>query len=362
MSQTRDRSDRIRRRRFCLTLNNPTSVECVRWQTVLSIGNDAEHATDLTFFVVQTEKGDGTDGTPEGTIHYQAYCEFKKKIEWTTLKKIFGDRIHIINSRGNAASNIRYCTKPDTRYTGGPFCLRGSWGTAKRGGQKLQLALDIKSGMTMKDVDDKYPDMVMMHGTKIEGYIARSKGSRDFKPKVTILYGLTGCGKSQYCMKVFGTEAYWVSSPAGSKVWWGYYMGQKVCIFDDFYSEWFKLTDMIHLLDSVPYMVEPKGDQVPFTSELLVFTSNVDPKDWYANYGQKDGEIREHRDALERRIQDFAVIVDCTKETVNTFFGSSERRIRKARTELFKFRDDMGLNFTSAGNGDLPSGNGFGYV
>lgn len=359
MSQNRVQV-RLRRRRFCLTLNNPTSVDCVCWQTVLSIGNDAEHATDLTFFVVQTEKGDGTDGTPEGTVHYQAYCEFRKKIEWSTLKKIFGDSIHIINSRGNAVTNIRYCTKDDTRYTGGPFCLRGSWGTAKRGGTKLTLALDIKSGMSMKDVDDKYPDLVMMHGPKIEGYIARSKGQRNFKPKVTILYGLTGCGKSQYCMQVFGTEAYWVSSPAGSKVWWGHYMGQKVCIFDDFYDGWFKLTDMIHLLDSVPYMVEPKGDQVPFTSELLVFTSNVDPRDWYSNYGSKPEEKKEHRDALERRIQDFAVIVDCTKETVDTgYFGMSERRVRTARTELFKFRDDMGLNFTTAGTGDMTSGNGF---
>ncbi len=343
-----------------MTLNNPTAVDCVCWQSVLTLGNDAEHANALTFFVVQTEKGNGTDGSPEVTVHYQAYCEFSKATEWTTVRKIFGDRISIKNSRGNAASNIRYCTKPDTRYTGGPLCLRGSWGNAKRGGSKLTLALDIKAGMTMKDVDDKYPELVMMHAPRIEAYIAKSKGPRNFKPKVTILYGKTGCGKSQYCMKVFGTEAYWVCSPAGNKVWWGHYMGQKVCIFDDFYSEWFKLMDMIHLLDSVPYMVEPKGDQVPFTSELLVFTSNVDPRDWYANYGSKPTEIREHRDALERRIQDFAVIVDCSIETVNTgFFGMSERRVRTARTEVFKFRDDLGLNFQSAGNGDLSSGNGF---
>ncbi len=361
----RDRSNRaprVRRRRFGLTLNNPTTVECVQWQTVLSIGNDAEHATDLTFFVMQTEKGDGTDITPEGTVHYQAYCEFSKKVSWSTLKTIFGDRIHIVNSRGNSTSNIRYCTKSDTRYTESVICLAGSWGTAKRGGTQLMAALDIKGGADMEEIDDKYPALVMMHGPKVEGYIARSKGHRKEKPKVTILYGLTGCGKSQYCMNVFGTKAYWVSSPAGQTVWWGHYMGQKVCIFDDFHSKWFALTDMIRLLDSTPYMVAPKGDQVPFTSELLVFTSNVDPRDWYSNYGQKPGELREHRDALERRIQDFAIIVDCTTETVDTgFFGMSERRVRTARTETFKFRDDLGVNFTSAGNGDMSQGNGFNY-
>ena len=361
-STPRDRSGRVpqlRRRRFCLTLNNPTPAECVTWQTVLSIGSDAEHATDLTFFIVQTEKGDGTDGTPLGTVHYQSYIEFGKKTSWSTVKKIFGDRVHIINSRGNSTSNIRYCSKPDTRYTGGDICIRGSWGLAKRGGTQLMAAMEIKSGASMEEIDERYPALVMMHGTKVEGYIARSKGHRNWKPKVTILYGLTGCGKSQYCMNVFGTTAYWVSSPAGNKVWWGHYMGQKVCIFDDFYDGWFKLTDMIHLLDSVPYMVEPKGDQVPFSSELLVFTSNVDPKDWYSNYGSKPEEKREHRDALERRIQEFAVIIDCTKETRTNFFGTTERRIRTARTETFKFRDDLGLNFRTAGVGDLSQGNGF---
>ena len=363
MSQTRDRSNRaarLRRRRFGLTLNNPTAAECVTWQTVLSVGSDAEHATDLSFFIVQTEKGDGTDSTPDGTIHYQAYTEFNKAVSWSQLKLIFGDRIHIVNSRGNAASNILYCSKSDTRYTGGDICIRGQWGLAKRGGANLMAALEIKGGATMEEIDNRYPALVMLHGSKVEGYIARSKGHRSEKPKITILYGLTGCGKSQYCMNVFGTKAYWVSSPAGTQVWWGHYMGQEVCIFDDFHDKWFALTDMIRLLDSTPYMVAPKGDQVPFTSKLLVFTSNVDPKDWYSNYGSKPEEKKEHRDALERRIQDFAVIVDCTTEMVNTgFFGMSERRVRTARTETFKFRDDFGANFQSAGNGDMSQGNGF---
>ncbi len=361
MSEPRNRTGRVqvrtRRRRFALTLNNPTASDCVQWNSVLLLGNEAEHAGNLTFFVVQTEKGDGTDGTPEGTVHYQAYCEFKKAVAWSEIKKIFGDRIHIGNARANAAANIVYCTKTKTRYTGGPMCLRGNWGTPKRGGGPAMAAVEIKAGATMEDIDNNYPALVMMHGNKVEGYIARAKGPRSSKPKVTILYGLTGCGKSQYCMQVFGTKAYWVSPPAGSQVWWGHYMGEDVVIFDDFHAGWFKLTDLIRLLDSTPMLVAPKGDQVPFNSELMVFTSNVDPRDWYSGYQGK----KEHKDALERRIQDFAVIVDCTVETTTNFFGTTERRIRTARTEEFKFREDLGLNFRTAGTGDMSQGNGFGY-
>ncbi len=138
-------------------------------------------------------------------------------------------------------------------------------------------------------------------------------------------------------------------------------MGQDIAIFDDFHAGWFKLTDLIRLFDSTPMLVAPKGDQVPFTSSLLVFTSNVDPRDWYSGY---KGRV-EHKDALERRIQEFATIVDCTVSTVETVFGSSVRRVRTPRTETFKFRDDFGDSFgsldlgISAGVGDMSQGNGY---
>ncbi len=110
---------------------------------------------------------------------------------------------------------------------------------------------------------------------------------------------------------------------------WGHYVGQKVVIFDDFHSGWFTLTNLLRLLDSTPLMVAPKGGQVPFNSGHLVFTSNVDPKDWYLNYKGK----KAHKDALERRIKEFATVFDCTK--TETPLGPHYVKI--ARTEAFKF-------------------------
>ncbi len=118
-------------------------------------------------------------------------------------------------------------------------------------------------------------------------------------------------------------------------------------------------------------MVQPKNHEVPFNSGTLVFTSNVDPRDWYAGYGEADSEGNEdknakqkkaHKDALERRIQDFAEIIDCTKVLVGTPRGvfSSYRRVK--RTETFKFRDYGGLDFSDGTNvQDQPGGDGFGY-
>ncbi len=343
----RDRSNRStrnpRRRRFALTLNNPTTVECIQWQTVLSIGNDAEHASDLTFFVVQTEKGDGSPGDSAlGTVHYQAYCEFKKAVEWTVLKKIFGERIHIENARANAAANIKYCTKNRTRFTGGMSCISGQWGTPKRGGGAMLCAIKIVNGAKKDQIVEEHPDICMMYMPKIESFIAHAKGPRKDKPKVTILYGVTGCGKSQYCVKTFGYSAYWVTPPDSGRVWFGHYMGQDVCVFDDFHDHWFMLTHLLRILDSTPLLVAPKGGQVPFNSGHLVFTSNVDPRDWYSGYKGK----KAHKEALQRRLRDFAEIVDCTIEEIPSGMGHTVPvRRRTKRTEVFTFRDDLGYNF-----------------
>ncbi len=354
-SHRRDRSrasdvGRIRRRRYAMTLNNPTALDCVLWNSIILDGNDAEHASNLTFFVVQTEKGDN------GTIHYQAYCEFKKAVGLNEVKAIFGSRVHCQGAFKNANSNIRYCTKNDTRFTGEDVCIAGQWGSAKSRGNIMQAALKILDGADATQIMDEHPDLMLLHFPKIESFIAYAKGPRLEKPKITILYGITGSGKSQYCVNLFGAKAYWVSPPSKSGVWWGHYTGQDVCVFDDFHAGWFKLTVMLRLLDSTPLMVAPKGGQVPFNSAKLIFTSNVDPCDWYSSYEGK----KAHKDALERRLQDFAEIIDCEMIDQPTGMGHTVRVMeRTKRTETFKFRDDYGLNLLPAGVGDMSQGNGF---
>ena len=345
----RDRSNRaprVRRRRFCLTLNNPTSVECVQWNSVLSDGNVAEHAKSLTFFIVQSER--------EGTFHYQAYCEFKKAVSWSQLKKIFGDRIHIEESRGTGAANIKYCTKNTTRVTGELLCISGQWGRPKSSGGVTLAAIRIQNGDKLDAIVEDFPGVALMSMPKLEAAIAHAKGPRTEKPKVTILFGLTGCGKSQYCVRTFGTSAYWVAPPAKGQVWWGHYMCQDVCVFDDFHHGWFPLTELLRILDSTPHFVAPKGGQVPFNSGHLVFTCNVDPRDWYHAY-QGDSA---HKDALERRIQDFAEIIDCSAEYVGVPKVRLEKKVK--RTNTFKFRKHLGLDFSiPAGVGDMSQGNAF---
>ncbi len=328
-----------------MTLNNPTVRECLKWNEVILTGNDAEHAGNLTFFVVQTEMGDGSPGDSSlGTVHYQAYCEFKKAVEWSELKKIFGERIHIETARANAASNIRYCTKKRTRLTGADISIRGQWGVAKAGGSMMICAIKALEGCPLDKLVDEHPAIALVHMTRLENLVAYAKGPRSDIPRVTILIGKTGSGKSQYCMNTFGVNAYWVAPPANNQVWFGHYVGQDVCVFDDFHDGWFKLCHLLRILDSTPLWVAPKGGQVPFNSGHLVFSSNVDVKDWYKNYGGKP----EHKLALERRIREFAEIWDCSMGEMPTGMGHTRAQFkREKRTGRFKFSDGLDWNFRS---------------
>ncbi len=324
-------------------MNNPTQDEQTAWNKVLTDGKNAEGAGNLTFFIVQSERGGNLE-----TFHFQAYAEFSKAVAWSAVKAIFGQRIHIENSQGSAAANIRYCTKNDTRVTGEALCVQGQWGKPKQKGGLMMLAISVQNGATLEDLDTVNPDLVLLHGKKIEAYMARQKGQRTTAPKIVILTGTTGCGKSQHCMAVYGVNAYWVAPPANGTVWFGHYVGQDVCIFDDFHSGWFSLTHLLRLMDSTPMYVAPKGDQVPFNSGTLVFTSNVDPRNWYKHYVE-NAKVKQtaklHKKALERRIQDFAEIYDVTKEEVATPRGKALISVRRKRGGTFKFRRE--LNFST---------------
>ncbi len=371
--RVQDRTNRIRRRRFALTFHGSGGVppatfitpeDCIKWNTLILQGNEVEGAEGITFFIVQTEKG-----ADDGRVHYQAYVEFKKKTDWSTVRSIFGDRVHMEAARAGSAANIRYCTKNDTRYTGGAICVNGQWGTPRKGGGVMMAAIKVLNGATRDEIIDQHPEIGLLHLGKLESFIAYAKGARTTVPKIIILFGLTGCGKTQYCMKKYGVkDAFWVSPPQGGRVWFGGYYGQDVAIFDEFTSGWFKLTYLLRLWDSTPLMVQPKCREVPFNTGTHVYTSNIDPRDWYTGYSAIREEenatakqmVRErHMDALERRIQDFAEIYDCTKETRGTPRGPAVIYRQVKRTGTFKFRKARSFSVfdnPSPGNSGFDSG------
>ncbi len=233
----------------------------------------------------------------------------------------------------------------------------------------MMAAIKVLNGAKRDEIIEQHPEIGFMHLGKLEGFLAYAKGARTTVPKIKIYFGLTGCGKTQFCLKKYGVkDAYWVSPPQGGRIWFGGYYGQDVAIFDEFTSGWFQLTYLLRLWDSTPLMVQPKNHEVPFNSGTQVYTSNIDPRDWYTGYSDlKEDEanavakqkVREkHMDALERRIDQFAEIYDCTKEVRGTPRGPVVIYKQVKRTRTFKFRK---LSFSvfdnqSPGNSGFDSG------
>ncbi len=343
MSQVRDRGARIRRRRFCLTLNNPTEADRTKWRAILASGG-----LHMTFFVVQTERG-----ADNNTLHYQAYVEFSRAVEWSAVRAIFGDRISIQNSRGSGAANIKYCTKEDTRVTE-ELSVRGYWGTPKAGGGATMCAIALLGGATVEEVQARDPGFMLMNMQKVHTFAAISKGSRKERPKINILFGSTGCGKSMFCKQF--KDAYWVAPPTSSgAVWFGLYFGQEIMIFDDFGDNWFQLTYLLRLFDSTPLLVAPKGAQVPLTSKEFWLTTNVDPVDWFSRYQGKQA----HKDALQRRLAQYAKIYDC--RAVGTPRGRT--MVRTLRTTEFRFRSQTDYGGSVRANSGIttPGNSGWDY-
>jgi len=93
---------------WCITLNNITEEEQSTWEELYDVQDD------VSFLVFQIEKGES------GTPHLQGYVQFSKRMRLTQLKKLFGPRPHLERAKGDANSNIIYCTKSEGRLDG-PF-------------------------------------------------------------------------------------------------------------------------------------------------------------------------------------------------------------------------------------------------
>lgn len=91
----------IRGRTWAFTLNNPVGPEYE------GIADRLERAGAQ--FVFQEETGE------TGTIHYQGCCRFPNQRRFNMVKALISSRAHLEKARGRWKSNVRYCSKDDSR-------------------------------------------------------------------------------------------------------------------------------------------------------------------------------------------------------------------------------------------------------
>lgn len=264
-------------RRFCFTINNPTT----------QLAFSPETTPDVRYCVHQLEHAPTT-----GTPHYQGYIEIKKSV-----------RFHWIQSRipgfstsslkvavGTAEQNKIYCTKAESR-------VEGPWEYGQPGQQGKSDALtavkrQLDEGASMEEVAEENFGVWCKHRNAFQEYKKMKSAKREWKTKVIFLYGPPGTGKSSY-IRDNSAEVHWKSQDK----WWDGYDGEADVALDDFYG-WIPYSVMLRLMDRYPMDVEIKGAKVNFAPKVLYISSNKLPWEWWSQ------EVPYNQQAFMRRIDE----------------------------------------------------------
>lgn len=252
-------------RNWCFTINNPTLTESDNLSALFAT------SPDVRYLVYQVEEGE------QGTRHIQGYIELTKATRLNTMKRLISPRAHLEIRRGTRQQARDYCMKEESRVEG-PFEY-GEWIEDTANVKKVpdQIRELVDAGRGEKELWEHHFGWMVRYYRGVREYIRIRTPDRDYKTRVTVLYGPPRTGKSRWCMENF-QDIYW--KPRGE--WWDGYSGQSVVVMDDFYG-WIKYDELLRVCDRYPLLVPTKGGYANFAARHVAITSNRRPVEWYRN-------------------------------------------------------------------------------
>lgn len=245
---------------------------------------------DVRYLVFQRERCPST-----GKEHWQGYVEF------TTVKKFTGaglaisqTSVHFEKRAGTRDQARTYCMKEDSRLWG-PYEY-GTWIKGQGARSDVKSVADcVKEGWNDNEIANEFPREYMRMAKGISLLRAALTEKRRWKTNVEIYWGPTGTGKSLLAHEQY-PDAYIYTGMNG---WWDGYDGQEDVIVEDFRPSFWSCDFMLRICDRYPMRVNIKGSSAEFVAKNLIFTSNLNPTEWYP----------EQMKAVMRRV-DFCELVD----------------------------------------------------
>lgn len=278
--------------------------------------------------------------TVTGTPHFQGFLRLRTKKRMSTLQNITSPRWspHWDKVKSVASDCIHYCTKPHDscmcdHCRDCPASLRGPWSfgdvpvdEATRT-DLMELAKLATKGTPHHKVAAQYPVAYMKyhkHYTALTAALASAPVVRE--PKVYLLIGPTGTGKSAYVYDKFADnldDLYKPPIQQGRSIWFDYLVFQKALLFEE-YTGRLGLTDILRIIDRYPELLPVKG-AFSSTSRLeeVYFCTNIHPRKWYDYHDRHENYL-----ALVRRftaVLDFSVRSDPSPDSPNGRFRRYER-------------------------------------
>lgn len=263
-----------------------------------------------------------------GTPHLQGYLQldYSTRLQTVTnaLSAACGNHVRTAAATGSDQENYNYISKPSAPPAitiAGSFVELGVRKAiaGKRGARNdlAQVQRAIDGGATMPQVARDHFAAFVRYRQGLEAYSLYTQPDRDWIPEIIVYVGPSGTGKSRAARARF-PNAFWC--PSNAK-WYDMYHGQDTIIFDEFYGGCMPFRDLLRVLDSSPLQVERKGGFVKMRARTYVFTTNIEPEDWY-------DEERIHTpwadNPLNRRLREWGTIIRT---------GEIHRRVRPRLNE-----------------------------
>jgi len=262
---------------FLITKNNPDVLSCEDWFRTLC------EVTKVRYGNAQLEKG------KEGTVHIQAYLNYKNPIRVTAIQK-YDKQLHIeIVKEDRGAS--RYCLKEDTR-------VEGPWEYGERPVQrnKKEDWDEVRQLAQAGKLDEIPADIYVKHYNNLKK-IERDHMKVQDKDHLRGIwvYGEAGSGKSRWAREQ-GEDIY----PKLCNKWWDGYKGQKIVVMDDVGLDHKCLGQQLKIwTDRYGCILENKGGAVVDNYNWLIVTSQYHIDEIW--------EDKETREALKRRFHIYHV-------------------------------------------------------
>lgn len=209
--------------------------------------------------------------------HFQGYIEFNSKISGMNLQKKIGHKFWNKEAKGGADANFTYSSKEEILL---------ERGHPKQQGKRSDLDIVREHINDGGKVEECMEFCRSMQAYKFaETYANYKQPDRNWLPEVYIFWGEPGTGKTRKAVEEHkGTIIVY------NGTFFLGYKNQECVIFDDF-DGYCDRQLLLNLLDRYPLVVNIKGGEKKWNPRKIIFTSNINPKDWSC-----------WNSALERRI------------------------------------------------------------
>lgn len=145
------------------------------------------------------------------------------------------------------------------------------------------MAAEVIKEKGLAKAVERFPTLLIRYPNGMKALDHFYTPTRDFKTEVTVVYGVSGLGKSAYARLAPNLYVMPASGQEGGTEFLGEYHPRthESVLLDEFFGSHLRFATLQRLMDRHPMEAQTKGGWAQFLARHLVITSNLSPDEWY---------------------------------------------------------------------------------